>query len=185
MTDWTQHQHFSKLWSALITAHHIRHHSIRTPTVCTIGPNHPKPRTMVLREFGSDKSPTLILFTDIRSPKCQEIQANNAVTLHVYDAENQQQIQFFTQGTIHQTHPKMSEWIHCALRRPMDYATVLAPSTRINCADHSLDNTLASEHFAVIICAVQTIEILKIGTPHARCRWTNQNGRWTQTWLVP
>ena len=185
MTDWTQHQHFSELWSALLAAHHIRHHSIRTPTVCTFGLNHPKPRTMVLREFESDNDPTLILFTDIRSPKCREIQKNNAVTLHVYDAANQQQIQFFTQGTIHQTHPRMSEWMQRALRRPMDYATVQPPSTEMECEGHSLDQTLASDHFAVIVCEVQTIEILKIGSPHKRCRWTVQNGRWTQAWLVP
>ena len=185
MTDWTNHQHFSELWQNLIQLHAIRNHPIRTPTVSTFGIQYPKSRTMVIREISATDAPRLIFFTDIRSPKCSEITKNNSVTVHVYDVQNQQQIQFFTTGSIHQNHPQSTKWAQIGLQRPMDYATTLSPSTPLESEHVHKNLLLAPKHFVVLICTVTMVEILKIGTPHKRCHWTLSEDSWTRRWLVP
>ena len=124
-------------------------------------------------------------FTDIRSPKCHEITQNNAVTIHAYDALQKQQIQSYTKAFDTSKPPQNDNVDANGLRRPMDYATTKPPSESIPSNQHILDLTLAPKHFAVIICVVESIELLKLGEPHKRCLWTCNEGNWTRKWLVP
>lgn len=69
-------QLFQRLWQELSRAPHDRHHEWRTPTLATQGlaNNGPQARTVVLRQADA---PTynLRVFTDARSSKCAELEA--------------------------------------------------------------------------------------------------------------
>ncbi len=186
MTNWTDFQNFDELWQGLLTERQKRKGMLKTPTVTTSHQHKPQARTMVLREFLSTPYPTLVFFTDIRSPKVAQIKSNPQITIHSYSPRTRTQLQFYTTGHITRKHPRFQQWRSQGLQRKEDYATVASPSQPTDqLADVTYNLDLAGDNFAVMLCQIQSVEILALGQPHQRCLWNYQNQAWTKQWLIP
>ena len=184
MTDWTTHQYIDELWTAIGIAQRKSAHPLRTPTVITTQHGNPRARTMVLREVFDNRY--LVFFTDIRSDKCQQLQQHPNIQIHSYCSIDQTQLQFSGTACVLQTHPKFTEWLNRGMHCPTDYSTIESPGSPLNeYRPLQLNTTLAQQHFAVLLCDISSIEILTLGIPHRRCRWSYRDDSWRKDWLVP
>ena len=187
MTDFTQQQNFDELLTALKLERNRRRSALRTPTVVTVDPNKtfPQARTMVLRSIDIDK---LVFFTDIRSNKCSAVKHNSSVTVHCYLPKSRTQLQFNTTGRLIQSgdaHPRFLHWQQLGLNRAEDYATDLAPGTVQSEPDYTTTLASAPNHFTVLLCQIEQVELLVLGNPHRRCQWSKSENNWIKEWMTP
>ena len=186
MIDWTDIQEFPILWNALTLEYSTRGSLLRTPSVATLGEVYPSQRTMVLRSL-EDTPYRLVFFTDRRSTKCLDIQRNPASSAHCYFPEQKLQLQFYGTSGLNPTHPGYDDWLTSALQNPNDYSTVKTPGSAIAHPEETdFEVSSATVQFSIFEFTIQEVHLLRLGTPHKRCKWFCDNDdAWTKQWLVP
>ncbi len=88
------------IWKLLVKATHQKQDAFRTPVLATYGTHGVNQRTVVIRKV-LEKERALLFHTDIRSPKVQEIQANNQVHWLFWNPRNSMQLRMKGYATIH------------------------------------------------------------------------------------
>ncbi|MHA7058138.1 pyridoxamine 5'-phosphate oxidase family protein [Aquimarina sp. M1] len=160
-------------------------HPFRYFTLATSDFNNiPRLRTVVLRDVDDDLN--MIVYTDERSKKIANIQANNRVSLLFYDQKRLLQITvkakveiIADEKTIHQL------WKQIPEKAKKDYTTEFAPGREIQNPEEV--DYLEGKHF---FCAIKIIpariEYLRLKRPnHIRVVFKKENRNWKGTYIVP
>lgn len=178
-------QHFlEECRRELINGYSKKHHPFRFFSLATIHKGQPRQRTVVLRKLLSDL--TVLLYTDTRSSKVQDILENDAISALFYHPKKMLQIK------INGTAKLMTEdsVINAYLTKipensRKDYITHLAPGSEIKNPDH-VEYLQDQVNFCAIQIIPKTIEVLQLKRPnHIRIQYTLVNGEWKGQYLVP
>lgn len=188
---------FNDCWERLTIAVNTPQSGFRNITVANLDANGINAYTVVLREVLVNTA-ILCFYTDLRSPKVQQLQKNNAVTVLAYD--NQEKIQLLFKGnvTIHQhNETALHHWQQQGYKSRKSYLAQPAPSTEITeptdglaylIGEHFDDNaTNGYENFGVVEIKIDFLEWLKLsheGNRRASFK-PDAEKRWQGQWLIP
>jgi len=156
----------------------------------------PSARIVVLREVVTDKR-QLIFFTDVRSPKVEEMKQQPEVGWLFWDESRKLQIRMNGSVSFHASDSYSQQfWDSLPIAARKSYATTAAPSGIADMDTDGLPNdweqlTKADTNkfypnFLVVTTKVDFMQCLHLhqkGHQHAQFRW--QDGYWQQNWLVP
>lgn len=188
------HTILNETWRHLSYAVETETHPWRLGTLATISDNRPRSRTVVLRAIDTEQR-QLICYTDQRSDKVQELQANPWVEWVTYDPVTRVQIRLRGRAEVHTEDDLTARhWQASTPEHRRGYITVSAPGTKAeqaspNLPDYLFDRLpndeeaqLGYENFAVIVCYVEHIDWLELrrnGHLSAQFLWTDKwEGHW-------
>ncbi len=173
-------------WSWLGAAAEDREDPFRTPVVATVGlDGSPHARTVVLREVDS-AAWTLVFYTDVRSPKYEELLNGKAVTWLFYDAARQLQVRATSTASLHTRDAAADRaWGWSAIASRAAYASASAPGAAIEAPIPSvfLRSQAEAEHgranFCVVRCRVHELDVLQLHPGcHRRARVRVDGAAW-------
>ena len=177
----------SEIWQAI--KHELHRgaldpkHPFRYVNLATKGIDHPKIRTVVLRELTPELD--FLVFTDYRTAKVKEIQQSAAVSLHFYHPKKMLQIRVEAEAEINfQNELSETYWVKISEHRKVEYNGALPPGQVI---EHPEEGWGISEHFFFTVikmrtCRIEALQISKKG--HMKIQFERQNN-WQGQWLVP
>lgn len=173
-----------RIWQELARATQDRHHEWRTPVLATVGADQqPNARTVVLRQ-AREPVGELAFFTDARSPKVAELQAQPQAVLVFWSTRLRWQLRVAARFQV-LTHGAEVDaaWARVGQSAAAgDYLTAQPPGQPwAEGAPAALAN--GSHHLAVVRASVQTLDWLALGLDgqHRRARIEGQE----VTWLTP
>ena len=186
------------IWSELSAAAGRPEHPFRTPAVATTNRLDSSLRTVVLRQADPEYR-RLVFFTDQRSPKIREIQANEQVQWLFYHPRKGVQVRATTSAMVYRQDAMAREfWDQLPLTNRLNYCATEAPGSpltepgdgipdHLKRPDTSAENFEAGyENFAAVACEVDVFDWLLIGddrSHRATVRWTGE--KHSAIWLVP
>ena len=155
----------------------------RHPTfVTSSGDGFPNARTLVLRR--SDRKNNQIEFhTDTASSKILALEENPRAGIHIWLPKAQLQIQMDVVVEVKVGDITIPNWRNVPTNSRVAYGTIPSPGTIIG-------SPLAYEHapdqkrFAVLVCDIQSIQLLLLGANHIRAYYKKTNN-WQGEWLSP
>lgn len=159
-------------------------HPFKLLTLATVDhTNTPQLRTVVKRNIDIDFQ--VLIYTDSRTPKVDQISANEMVSALWYHPKKKLQVRMECVATIvdqsadlHIEHLK-----RISLSKSIkDYTTLAAPGSVLS------DNVEFGEevNFSLIVLKPYRIEVLQLNRDqHSRAMYTRENNDWTETKLVP
>jgi pyridoxamine 5'-phosphate oxidase len=174
------------VWRELGQACNDKSHPWRTPVLATVSAEGlPNARTVILRECDA-ATRTLMAFTDARSAKVAELQAQPHAMLVIWsNAQVPWQLRLQARAQVQTTGLAVSSrWAQLKLSpAAQDYVSPLAPGTALNDEPAgSLADREGRGHFAVLTFAVNSMDWLELHRDgHRRARFDAQGARW----LVP
>lgn len=179
----------TRLWQELTRAPHDRHHEWRTPVLATQGidASGPQARTVVLRHADA-VSWTLCIYTDARSPKCLELQAQPLAQLVFWSKRLHWQLRVSALATVEREGEQVNAaWERVrSSRAAADYLSAMPPGhiqTAGEPATADSSDFLSTHHLAVLSFKVSSMDWLALSQDgHRRARLT-PGGSWE--WLVP
>jgi hypothetical protein len=137
-------------------------------------------RSVVLREL--DSARTLLIYTDARSPKAQQIELDGRGTLVLWSAALGWQVRLRLDLTLETSGlAVLSRWARLKLTPAAhDYLSPLPPGTPLNTQNKPAHPKRESrEHFAVIAAEVQAIDWLELDARgHRRAVFDAGTARW-------
>lgn len=155
----------------------------RHPTVATVAPNgRPEARTMVLRQ--ADRSAAVLeVHTDSATPKVTALKASPWVAMHVWVPKASLQIRAVAKVDILTGPEVAAQWARVPEGSRVSYGTTPVPGAPI---DTALDYEKSGDpaRFAVLRCAVDTFDLLHLGTEHRRASFSRDTN-WAGTWVAP
>jgi general stress protein 26 len=158
-----------------------RKHPFREVVISTIRPDGtPNSRTVILRGF-SDADGQLMIYTDIRSDKVEEIRHSNRVSMLFYHPSKKLQLKVFGEAEIHHKDAVAeSEWEKSGKRGASSYISELQPGREIGRPEEGWQKHPAdSRNFAVILIHIHSIEFLQLnGNEHFRSLKRGENLKW-------
>ena len=170
-----------RVWAELQRATADRHHDWRTPVLATVDPQGaPQARTVVLRSADAG-SGQLVFFTDSRSPKVAELQANPAAALVFWSRRLQWQLRVGVRAVVQTEGPQVdAAWARVGQSAAAgDYLSAQAPGSVVDAATTS---GTAQHHFAVVTAQVEHWDWLELSRDgHRRARLVDRGVEW----LVP
>ncbi len=181
MTDIT----FSTVVADLKIAAENSSHPFRYFTLATSDFNNiPRLRTVVLRDI--DDSLNMMIYTDERSKKIANIQANNRVSLLFYDQKRLLQITVKARAEIITDETIIQQiWSRIPEKSKRDYTTELSPGIEIK-KPEEVDYLEGKHFFSAIRISPVRIEYLRLKRPnHIRIVFKKENNDWKGTYIVP
>ena len=185
-------------WNLLFRGAVQNRHPYHTPVLATTNGEFPSARTVVLRETKVEER-QLLIYTDMRTPKVEDLQQCPFASLVFWDKGKSVQIRVKGEVHIHhQNEISKEKWGKIPAKNRKDYATVNAPGTTKDqkesflpeyWSEDDLNSEKTEEHYANFV--VLSIEITEIdflhldrsGHQRAQFLWQNQN--WQKAWIVP
>lgn len=162
-----------------------RNHPFRLVVLSTYGAAIAS-RYVVLRMV--DESFRLIIYTDSRSAKMEDIQQNAKVQLLFYHPQKQAQVNVSGNAVIaSQDELTKHHWKKIVGNSERSYTTDKPPGSPIKNPQqgHIWDTSIADKYFATITITPTQIEILQLNqSKHLRVRFSESND-WSGIWLVP
>lgn len=158
----------ARVWQELIRATKDRHHAWKRPAFASIGlDGNPQVRTIVLRHANQSLS-TLYAYTDLRSPKCQEISKCNRAQLAFWSERLRWQLRVSVDASIHRHGDLVdSAWASVSRSKSSkDYLGNQAPGTLISSNkfnDEFLSEATPNHHLAVLSFKVISMDWLELG----------------------
>jgi len=158
-------------------------HPFRYPVLASIEDNRPIQRTVVLRD--STESFDLIMYTDDRSHKINQIESNPNCSLLFYHPKKLLQIKVEGHMKIIRSGASYEDyWTRVQGKSQNDFITNLAPGTPINNPDH-VEYKEDEHHFCVLSLEPCFIEFLELKRPnHIRASFEKTNN-WKGQFLNP
>lgn len=155
----------------------------RHPTFLTTSADgFPKARTLVMRR--SDRKNNKIEFhTDTASSKMLDLKKNPRAGIHIWIPKAKLQIQMEVVVEIKVGDITTPYWNNVPTNSKVTYGTIPNPGTVIespNAYNHSPDQ----KRFAVLVCHIETIQLLFLGVKHIRANYRKINN-WQGDWLSP
>jgi hypothetical protein len=166
-----------------------RRSAFHTPTIATVSADGaPRARTMVLRRF-DPAGRQLLLHTDRRAGKLDDIAREPRVAVHVYDARAGLQVRLRASARIHIGDAvARAGWNAGAPRSRACYAIDPAPGTEVSAPPPApTDEAAGQGNFAVLELTFVSLEWLWLfhgGHRRARFTWA-EDGTRHAAWLVP
>ncbi|WP_378176881.1 pyridoxamine 5'-phosphate oxidase family protein [Aquimarina sp. SS2-1] len=176
---------FSSIVVDLKAAIENKTHPFRYFTLATSDFNNiPRQRTVVLRNV--DDELNMMIYTDERSKKIANIQANNRVSLLFYDQARLLQITVKAKAEIITNEKVIQQiWKQIPEKAKKDYTTELSPGREIKNPEE-IDYLEGKHFFSAIKIIPARIEYLRLKRPsHIRVVFKKDNGSWKGTYIVP
>ena len=160
----------------------------RTAAVASIGHDGtPQVRTMIIRAF-DQKTHTLKVFTDARSPKVLGFERNSDVQLLFYDPDTRVQMRVSGRVTLHIDDEQTRRlWSAVPEYGRGDYLSRQPPGEQIaHPGDSWRNNELGDQYFAVLEITIREIDWLKLSAQgHKRALLTWDDDKYSARWLAP
>ncbi len=155
----------------------------RHPTFVTLNADgFPNARTIVMRR--SDRKNNQIEFhTDTASSKMLALEKNPRSGIHVWLPKVQLQIQMDVVVEVKVGDITIQNWRNIPTNSRVAYGTIPSPGTVIESSlayDHAPDQ----KRFAVLVCHIQSIQLLLLGARHIRAHY-KKTTNWQGQWLSP
>lgn len=168
------------LWHELHGAVRDKAHAWRTPVLATADGDGADARTVVLREVEAEAR-TLLIFTDSRSAKAQQVAAQPQGMLVMWSPALGWQLRLRVALTLETEGLRVSSrWARLKLTpAAQDYLSPLPPGSALG---SPAPERHSREHFAVLAARVQSVDWLELRAQgHRRARFDAAGARW----LVP
>ena len=155
----------------------------RHPTFVTSSADgFPNARTLVMRRSDREKN-QIDFHTDTTSSKMLDLKKNPLAGIHIWIPKVQLQIQMEVVVEIKVGDITIPYWNNVPTNSRVTYGTIPSPGTVIespNAYDHASDQ----KRFAVLVCHIETIQLLLLGVKHIRANYIKINN-WQGEWLSP
>lgn len=185
----------------LVKAAHSRKSDFHTPVLTTVNKeNKPNSRTVVLRNF-LKKEWVLVVHSDVRSNKIEDIKSNPNICMAFYDKKEKMQLRVSAKAEIQSNHneawEKLSTWSRrCYLSIEKPGLIVSKPSSGFEekyskIAPSESESLIGKENFCCLVLKVDCFEWLYLDrSGHRRAmfnviRSTNSNYILKKAWIVP
>jgi pyridoxine/pyridoxamine 5'-phosphate oxidase len=184
-TEARLHQFHQDAWAELRRATVDKKHPFRYFVLASMIDNQVYQRTLALRSI--DKKQHIWAYTDFRTPKVKQLQANPHASLLFFHPKKWLQIRIQTTVQIHyQDEETAAIWKNIPIHSQKDYTTKLSPSTSLETSKGVEYLEGQANYFCRIAFIPQNVEILQIRREgHLRAKFQWQNTDWKGTWLVP
>ena len=155
----------------------------RYPTfVTSSSDDFPNARTLVMRR--SDRGKSQIEFhTDTASSKILALKENPHAAIHMWLPKVQLQIQMNVAVEVKVGDITIPNWRDVPINSRIAYGTIPTPGSVVGgplAYDHAPDQ----RRFAVLICHIQSIQLLLLGIKHIRAYY-KKTTNWQGEWLSP
>ena len=144
-------------------------------------------RYVVLRKI--DHALNLLIYTDSRSRKVEQIKLDNQVQLLFYHPKKKCQVIVQGKATVHhQDEVSKKHWKNVQGQGKRAYAPTIAPGKTIQEPKEAFewDYDVDDKYFTVISLAPFEIEMLQLnGSEHLRARFTQSEDDWNKQWIAP
>ena len=170
----------TQLWQELQRAARQAGHEWRTMALATVEDNMAQARTVVLREVDS-AARELIFFTDARSPKVAQIQAQPVGTLLCWSSRISWQLRLRVHLEVQTAGLKVSSrWARLKLTpAAQDYLSPLPPGSPV--AERYEPERASRSHFAVVTARVLTTDWMELHADgHRRAHFGPDGACWLQ-----
>ena len=158
-------------------------HPFRYFSLSTLA-EYPETRMVVNRKIGQDLS--VLLYTDTRTPKVEQIQKNNKVTALFYHPKKRLQIRLKGKASlIQEGHPDFEKYVAKVRQSPSlrDYTTLLSPGSPLATTEVEHGSIL---HFTAILIQPDYLDILLLRREgHLRSLYEKIEEEWVENRLVP
>jgi hypothetical protein len=189
---------FSEIWGFLREGSEISKSDFHLAALCTLSDKKPKVRTVVLRRVIKEEY-KLIIHTDRRSAKFEEIKLEPTVSLLFYSKENKVQIRLEGIASLHTEDILAKEqWENSKLQSRKCYLSELSPGTEVkeshSGASELYENRTPSKeesiggqkNFCVISTKIKKIDWLYLRSKgHLRCMFIINKDNIKKQWLAP
>lgn len=169
---------FAYLCGQLARANADRRHPFTTLVLSSYDGESSQARWVVNRGWSMEHH-RFMIYTDSRSPKVEALTAHPVAELTCYDPRKKLQVRAKCHCTITSSGPIYEAHRQRASNRASDYSTDLAPGTEAGEYTHTDDM-----HFAVIVAEIESYDVLQLGDPHQRVRYSRSDN-WASRPLVP
>lgn len=168
----------------LINGYSKKRHPFRYFVLASTNNGTPSQRTVVLRKIVADLG--LVFFTDRRTQKLKDFEANPSFSALFYHPKQLLQIRVEGQVKLITDTDQIARYWHTVqAASKKDYTTTVAPGTPIRNPDmvayHEEDN-----YFCPVVLLPSKIEYLRLKRPnHLRILFTKKESDWSGEFLVP
>ena len=155
----------------------------RHPTFVTSSvDSFPNARTLVMRR--SDRKNNQIEFhTDTASSKMLDLEKNPRAGIHIWLPKVQLQIQMDVVIEVKVGDITIPNWKNVPTKSRIAYGTIPSPGTVLESA-LAYDYAPDQKRFAVLVCHIQSIQLLLLGVRHIRAYY-KKTTNWQGEWLSP
>ena len=155
----------------------------RNPTFVTSSADgFPNARTLVMRR--SDRKNNKIEFhTDTASSKMSELEENPRAGIHIWLPKVQLQIQMDVVVEVMVGVMTIPNWRDVPINSRDAYGTIPSPGNIIE-SPFAYDHAPDQKRFAVLVCHIQSIQLLLLGVKHIRACY-KKTTNWQGEWLSP
>ena len=155
----------------------------RHPSFVTISADgFPNARILVMRRYDR-KNNEIEFHTDTASSKMLALKENPRAGIHIWLPKVQLQIQMDVVVEVKDGDITIPYWRDVPTNSRIAYGTIPIPGTVIQnplAYDHAPDQ----KRFAVLVCNIQSIQLLLLGTKHIRAYYKKKTN-WKGEWLSP
>ena len=142
----------------------------------------PNARTLVMRRFDR-KNYQIEFHTDAASSKMMILEENPRALIHIWLPKVQLQIQMDVDVEVKVGDITIPNWRNVPTNSRVAYGTIPNPGTVIE-SSLAYDYAPSQKRFAVLICHIQSIQLLLLGAKHIRAIY-KKTTNWQGEWLSP
>jgi len=166
-----------RIWQELARATKDRHHAWRTPVLATVGADQlPNARTVVLRQ-ASESAGELVFFTDGRSPKVGELQAQPQAMLVFWSDRLRWQLRVSARLQVLTHGPEVdAAWARVGQSAAAGDYLMAQPPGHPWTGEEAAAAVTDAHHLAVVVARVESMDWLALGLggQHQRARIQGQ-----------
>ena len=142
----------------------------------------PNARTLVMRRC-DQKNNKIEFHTDTASSKMFALKENPRAGIHIWLPKVQLQIQMEVIVEVKVGEINIPNWKNVPTNSKIAYGTNPSPGSVIK-SPFAYDNAPDLRRFAVLVCHIQSIQLLLLGVKHIRANFRKTNN-WQGEWLSP
>ena len=155
----------------------------RYPTFVTSNSDgFPNARTLVMRRSDREKS-QIQFHTDTASSKILALKENPRAAIHMWLPKVQLQIQMNVAVEVKVGDITIPNWKDVPINSRVAYGTIPTPGSVLG-SPLAYDHAPDQKRFAVLICHIQSIQLLLLGVKHIRAYY-KKTTNWQGKWLSP
>lgn len=185
-------------WERLSEGAQSPKHPFHFPVISTLNKDFPESRVVVLRAVNLNEH-TLVFYSDVRSPKIQQIKENPHISWLFYDATSRLQIRIKAKASLHfKDEISLTAWENLRLESRRAYLSQPAPSNIVVKPTDGLPKDLKIENlskenvkdgyqnFIVVQTKVLEMDWLCLSHEgHRRARFTKEVEGYKMEWMLP
>lgn len=157
-----------------------RQHPARYVTFCTVTPDGPAARTVMLRAWDAGVA---LVQTDGASHKVAELAADPRVALVMWDPGTDVQLRL--NGRARVDTGATEDWARMPAPARLNYGGAPTPGTMMATAEEYVPGSDAAR-FVVVACEIARWEVLHLGANmHRRALFARDGGTWQGQWIAP